>query len=150
MEYLDRLIDTCNKAKTTSSIAEFKATSFDDIPDIERGIYIIQEIGGNSDFTYQSFVDFKQKKLKACSRVNAPSSVLYVGSSTTGLKKRLKQHLISCPDKTYSLHMYAWFEGAYEVRILQYDAPSEIIQLIEDGISFELSPAFGKQGGNNK
>ncbi|EGQ8244548.1 GIY-YIG nuclease family protein, partial [Vibrio parahaemolyticus] len=49
-----------------------------------------------------------------------------------------------------SLHMYQWFDGKYEVRILEYDVPIEVLQLIEDAMSHDLKPAFGKQGGNNK
>jgi hypothetical protein len=33
---------------------------------------------------------------------------------------------------------------------MEYDVPRKIIQLIEDAISTELKPAFGKLGGNNK
>lgn len=150
MKYLDKLIESCEVAKSTQPITEFTVTNFDEVPDIKKAIYIIREIGGNPDSTFNSFVTFKQTKNKACSKENAPSGVLYVGSSTSGLKKRLRQHLVSCSDKTYSLHLYAWFTGQYEINVLQYDAPTEIIQLIEDSISFDLAPAFGKQGGNNK
>ncbi|EGQ9283822.1 GIY-YIG nuclease family protein [Vibrio vulnificus] len=150
MKYLDRLIRACETAKAAKPKSDFKVAGFNEIPDLDKGIYIIKEVGGCADSTFESFVDFKRKKLKACSKVNSPSKVLYVGSSTTGLRKRLRQHLVDCPDKTYSLHMYQWFDGNYEVRILEYDVPTEILQLIEDAISYDLKPAFGKQGGNNK
>ncbi|WPC75292.1 GIY-YIG nuclease family protein [Vibrio porteresiae] len=93
---------------------------------------------------------FKASHSKACCKVNKPSEVLYVGSSTTGIKKRLTQHLVDCADQTYALHLYAWFKGKYKVDVLEYDEPNEVIQLIEDNISNKLKPAFGKQGGNNK
>ena len=46
--------------------------------------------------------------------------------------------------------MSQWFDGDYEVRILEYEVPIEILQLIEDAISYDLNPAFGKKLGNNK
>ena len=150
MDYLDRLIRLCETAKAAEPKSEFKVTSFDEIPDIDKGVYIIKEVGGCAERTFQAFVEFKKKKLKACSRVNGPSDVLYVGSSATGLRKRLRQHLVNCPEKTYSLHMSQWFDGDYEVRILEYKVPIEILQLIEDAIAYDLNPAFGKRFGNNK
>ncbi|WP_334428569.1 GIY-YIG nuclease family protein [Vibrio alginolyticus] len=150
MEYLDRLIRDCETAKAVKPKSDFTVASFDEVPDIDKRNYIIKEVGGCAESTFESFVDFKRKKLKACSKVNSPSHVLYVGSSTTGLRKRLRQHLVNCPSKTYSLHMYQWFDGKYEVRILEYDVPIEVLQLIEDAMSYDLKPAFGKQGGNNK
>lgn len=150
MGYLDRLIRFCETAKAAKPKSEFKVTSFDEIPDIDKGVYIIKEVGGCAERTFRAFVEFKKKKIKACSKVNSPSDVLYVGSSATGLRKRLRQHLVNCPDKTYSLHMSQWFDGDYEVRILEYEVPIEILQLIEDAISYDLNPAFGKKFGNNK
>jgi len=40
--------------------------------------------------------------------------------------------------------------GEYKITILVYDEPIEILQIIEDNISYNLKPAFGKMGGNNK
>lgn len=152
MKYLDKLILDCERAKNTKPIKKYIITTFDEVPDIKNGIYIFREIGGRAEDTFNSFVNFKQKKLKACCKVNEPSNIMYVGSSITGLKKRLKQHIVECADKTYSLRLYEWFKGEYEVQILQFNEnePKEVIQLIEDSISYDLSPAFGKQGGNNK
>ena len=31
-----------------------------------------------------------------------------------------------------------------------FDEKKEVLQLIEDNLSFQLKPAFGKLGGNNK
>ena len=148
-EYLDSLINACQTAKSAKPINEFTVYNPDSIPDINKGIYIIREIGGNPDKTHQEFIEFKASKSKACCKVNKPSQVLYVGSSTTGIKKRLTQHLVNCADQTYALHLYAWFKGKYQVVVLEYDEPNEVIQLIEDNISNNLKPAFGKQGGNN-
>jgi len=77
---------------------------------------------------------------------------LYVGSSTTGLKKRIKEHLGDGSKSTYSLQLKHWFNGNYKITIKVYDdkISREVIQIIEDNLSHQLKPAFGKQGGNNK
>ncbi|WP_104398496.1 hypothetical protein [Vibrio penaeicida] len=151
MEYLNNLIQACERAKQALPIRDFVITHPRDIPtNIKKGIYVIQEVGGDIDDTFQLFIQFKNTKLKSCCKINHPSRVLYVGSSTTGLHKRLRQHLVKCHEKTYSLHLYHWFEGKYEIHIKEYDEDGHIIQLIEDNISHKLKPAFGKQGGNNK
>jgi len=75
-----------------------------------------------------------------------------VGSSTTGLKKRIKEHLGDGSKSTYSLQLKHWFNGSYRITIKVYDdkISREVIQIIEDNLSHQLKPAFGKQGGNNK
>ena len=65
--------------------------------------------------------------------------------------RRIKQHLGNGPKSTYALHLSYWAaEQEIEIEILQYNVPREVLQLIEDSISSELKPAFGKLGGNNK
>ena len=73
-----------------------------------------------------------------------------MGSSTTGIKKRLLQHLDEGPKDTYALHMSHWFKGKIISKIMEYDVELSVLQIIEDSISYNLKPAFGKQGGNNK
>ena len=90
------------------------------------------------------------KKERACARLNAPSAVLYVGSSTTGVRKRIEQHLGRGNKGTYALHLSHWFSGQYKVTVKQYDVSDAVLQIIEDDLSHSLKPAFGKQGGNNK
>jgi Uri superfamily endonuclease len=75
---------------------------------------------------------------------------MYVGSSTTGVKKRIEQHLGDGPAKTYALHLKHWFEGEYKITVKVYDEPINVLQILEDALSYELQPAFGKRGGNNK
>lgn len=76
---------------------------------------------------------------------------MYVGSTTTGLKKRIKEHIGNGHKSTYALHLSHWFEqGNYKITIKEYNAPKEVIQIIEDALSDELNPAFGKSGANNK
>ena len=67
--------------------------------------------------------------------LNSPSKVLYVGSSTTGVHKRIKQHIGDGSKGTYALHLSHWFDGKYSITIKQYDKPREVIQIIEDDLS---------------
>ncbi len=48
------------------------------------------------------------------------------------------------------LMLFTLNTGDYKITIMQYDVPREVLQIIEDGLSDKLKPAFGKQGGNNK
>ena len=75
---------------------------------------------------------------------------MYVGSSTTGIKNRLKQHLGQGHKATYALHLNQWFQGQVKITIKQYDVENQVLQLIEDDLSDQLKPAFGKLGANNK
>ena len=51
---------------------------------------------------------------------------------------------------TYALHLSHWFRGEYKVTVKVYNEHSDVLQIIEDALSDELKPAFGKQGSNNK
>jgi Uri superfamily endonuclease len=116
-----------------------------DIADIEQAIYIIEEIDGDTNKTFIEFSQYKKKKERACSKLNAPSQVMYVGSSTTGLKKRISQHLGNGPANTFALHLKQWFLGKYIISVKVYDVQPEVLQIIEDDISFRLQPAFGNK-----
>lgn len=155
MTYIDKLIDNCQRAKAARPVSEFEFSDSSQLNGIKRAIYIIEEIGGDSAKTFNALKEFKSKQRKedkgrACPRLNAPSKVMYVGSSTTGLKTRIKQHRGQGTEGTYALHLEHWFDGEYRIRVKVYDEPKEVLQIIEDAISYDLSPAFGKQGGNNK
>ena len=51
---------------------------------------------------------------------------------------------------TYALHLSHWFAGKFKITVKQYDVAGDVLQIIEDDLSYSLKPAFGKQGGNNK
>jgi Uri superfamily endonuclease len=122
-----------------------------ELKEIKSAIYIIRERNADTSSTFHAFQKFKKKKDRAFAKLNHPSSTLYVGSSTTGLMRRIKQHLGNGPKSTYALHLSHWAaEQEIEIEILQYNVPREFLQLIVDSISSELKPAFGKLGGNNK
>ena len=150
MSYIDRLIKNCEIAKTSSPSREFEFQEVTDLDGIKQAIYIIEEIEGDIEKTFLKFSRYKDKKERKCAKLNAPSQIMYVGSSTTGLRKRIEQHLGDGHQGTYSLHLKHWFKGNYKITIKQYDVTREVLQIIEDDLSDQLKPAFGKQGGNNK
>ena len=150
MEYLDQLILNCHKAKSAKPIKEFYLKDISELKEIGNCIYVIEQTTGCEKQTFKLFSDFKEKKERACSKLNSPSKVMYVGSSTTGVHNRIKQHLGDGYKGTYALHLSQWFKGEYQIKIMGYDEAKEVIQLIEDNLSAQLKPAFGKQGSNNK
>jgi hypothetical protein len=158
--YLDQLISDCHAAKRAIPIKEltlYKDNDFNEIKSIKSAIYIIEEIDGDNQKTFDKFNAFRKQqeekedrdKLK-CAQPNSPSTILYVGSSSTGLKKRLEEHTIKCSKKTHALRLNEWFEGNYKIDVKVYDVPRAILQLIEDNLAHNLNPAFGKKGSNNK
>ncbi|EAR09920.1 hypothetical protein [Reinekea blandensis] len=150
MKYIDDLIEYCNQAKAAKPVQTFELTNLSQLESLTHGIYIIEQVDGDIEQTFADLSAFKKTKARACPKLNRPSSVMYVGSSTTGLKKRIVQHLGDGPKQTYALHLSHWFRGKYRITIRVYSESPEVIQIIEDAISFDLAPAFGKQGGNNK
>jgi len=151
-EYIDTLIKNCELAKKIKPNREFKFKDLSDLDNISIAIYTIEEIAGNNEETFSKLKKYKSQEERKCPKLNQPSSILYVGSSTTGVKKRIKEHIGDGSKSTYSLQLKHWFNGSYKILIKVYDdsISREIIQIIEDNLSYQLKPAFGKQGGNNK
>ena len=152
MSYIDLLIENCKLAKTAIAFRIINVSVDDQsiLSGIQKAIYIIEEIGGSPEETFLEFSRYKKKKVRKCPKPNTPSQVLYVGSSTTGVKKRIEQHMGHGHKDTYALHLCHWFSGKYKLTVKQYDVTNEVLQIIEDDLSDSLKPAFGKQGGNNK
>lgn len=150
MSYIEKLIENCNRAKTAIPERDFVLGEISELDGIEKAIYIIEEVDGNSENTFIELSKYKKLKQRACPKLNAPSKVMYVGSSTTGVRKRIEQHLGERDKDTYSLHLKHWFRGKYKITIKVFEQPKEVLQIIEDALSHDLAPAFGKQGGNNK
>lgn len=150
MSYIDRLIERCEEAKRAQPVREFIMNDLSEIENIGTAIYIIRQVGGNPEETFKNLSAFKKTKERSCPALNSPSLVMYVGSSTTGVYKRIKQHMGDGPKGTYALHLKHWFDGEYTITIKEYDKSREVIQIIEDDLSNQLNPAFGKQGSNNK
>jgi len=151
-EYIDTLIKNCKLAKKIKPNREFEFKSLSDLENISIAIYIIEEINGIPEETFFKLKEYKNTKERKCPKLNYASSILYVGSSTTGLKKRIKEHIGDGSKSTYSLQLKHWFEGSYKITIKEYDdkISREVIQIIEDNLSHQLKPAFGKQGSNNR
>ncbi len=150
IKYIDNLIENCEKAKKSKPIKEFVFENLEQLKNIDKAIYVIEEINGDKEKTFNDFIKYKSLKERNCPKGNKPSNILYVGSSTTNVRSRIKQHIEEAPIKTYALHMKHWFVGKYKITILVYNEPIEVLQIIEDNISYNLKPAFGKMGGNNK
>ena len=150
MSYIDRLIENCMLAKQASPIKEFEFKDLNDLDNIKQAIYIIEEIDGKNEDTFCKYSRYKEKGERKCAKLNSPSNVIYVGSSITGVKKRIEQHIGNGHKETYALHLKYWFKGKFKIIIKQYDVANDVLQIIEDDLSDQLKPAFGKQGGNNK
>lgn len=150
MSYIDRLIDNCKSAKNSSSTREFELKDIAELDGMKQAIYIFEEVGGDIEGTFRQFSRYKELKERKCAKLNTPSKIMYVGSSITGVKKRIEQHLGDGHQGTYALHLKCWFTGNYKITIKQFEVSKEILQIIEDNLSDQLKPAFGKQGGNNR
>jgi len=137
-------------SKKSETHKGYQVRKVSDLDGFQTAVYVIEESGGNPEDTFSAFSRYKAKKERACAKLNAPCQVMYVGSSTTGVKKRIEQHLGRGNKGTYALHLEHWFQGTHKIMVKQYDVPKEVLQIIEDDLSFSLKPAFGKQGGNNK
>lgn len=161
--YLDAVINNCKQAKIATPSKEKKEIfvinidtiyadlKWEEIEDFKNVVYVIEQVGGDLTETKKTLASFKERTKRACSKINKPiCKTLYVGSSTTGFKTRLKQHLGYGGGSTYALHLCHWFEGKIRITAHEYDEPKQVIQLIEDALSNRLKPMFGKMGGNNK
>lgn len=149
-EYIHSLVADCKQALAATPTKDFVMLSLDDTIGISSAIYVIEELDSDPRKTFDAFLEFKNKKLRKCPKPNQPSSVLYVGSSTTNLKRRLKQHQGDGPKDTYALNLNCWFKGRYRILIKEYQVSSSILQILEDNLSSQLKPAFGKLGGNSR
>jgi hypothetical protein len=153
MTYIDKLIANCEQAKTAKPIKNIVISDTSDLSalnGIQKAIYVFEEINGNPRSTYQALDLYKESKDRACPKLNEPSEVMYVGSSSTGVKKRIEQHIGKGPKTTYAMHLSHWFKGNYKITVTQYDVSNEVLQILEDDLSDRMAPAFGKRGGNNK
>ena len=150
MSYIDKLIANCEEAKVSKPTREFVLDELSQLDGIKTAIYIIEQVSGDISDAFDSLSKYKSSKERACPALNSPSKIMYVGSSTTGVKSRIKQHLGEGNKGTYALHLKHWFDGDYKITIMEFDKARDVLQIIEDDISERLAPAFGKKGGNNK
>ncbi len=148
--YIDKLIKQCKIAKKTKPEKIFFTDKKLNFEDTKTAIYIIRSIGGDVDHIFDDFKKFKSLNTRKCPAINNPSNILYIGSTTTSLKKRLNQHLGNVSKSTYALNLKYWFKYQIKIEVHTYNIEKEILQLIEDNLSYSLNPAFGKKGSNNK
>ena len=154
--YLQELKTLIEKALKAQPKRIFEMKDLSELDDVGHVVYVIKEIDGNSEETYKAFSAYKsmQKEKpmaerRACAALNEPSEVLYVGSSTTKIKARIKEHMGDGSKGTYALQLRHWFRGKLTITIRDYDRlDARVIQLLEDDLSHLLKPAFGKRGGN--
>lgn len=150
--YIDRLIKTCEAAKAARPKRTFTFTTLDALKPVGNAIYVIREIGGDHAKTREAFQEFKAESPRKCPKLNAHiSPVLYVGSSTSSLQRRIKEHLGDGSPGTYALNLKHWFAPRrYEITIYEYNVPRDVLQIIEDSMAHDLKPMFGKMGSNGR
>lgn len=88
--YIDTLIQNRAKAKKVEPVRKFEVSTYEvlaNLPEIETAIYIIEEINGDSEKTFQNFSEYKKMKKGTCAKLNSPSNVLYVGLDNWSQKK---------------------------------------------------------------
>lgn len=130
-------------------------------------IYVIsvdsKSIADNLITKFIEFWELNLKKTKNKDRVNVSryndrtSKVLYVGSSTTNFKARIKNHFGVLGSRVYSLHLSKWdtdLEYTINIDILKVESKinSEIVdrfvvEIIEQQLWEKLRPVFGKKSG---
>jgi hypothetical protein len=153
MNYIDKLIASCHQAKAAQPIQTIVITEGTDLAalnGIQNGVYVFEEINGNPQQTFEALDRYKKSGDRNCPQLNKACKVMYVGSSRTGVKGRIEQHIGNGPKSTYALHLSHWFTGEYKITVTQYDVPNEVLQILEDDQADRLEPAFGKRGGNNR
>ncbi|HJP17768.1 MAG TPA: GIY-YIG nuclease family protein [Nitrospinota bacterium] len=118
-----------------------------------RYIYIIQANNKTDiDKCYQQYEIAKTNKVgsRAYARLNKPSSVFYVGSSSS-LGTRIKQHLGFGPQGTFALQSTYWskeISGKLNITIWRFSKQTSqaVIQAVEDGLWEKYKPMFGRRG----
>lgn len=153
MKYIDKLITSCHHAKEAQPIQQIEITNITDLSvldGIQKGTYFIEEVDGDAEETFRALAAYKGSNDRSCPRINQASTVMYVGSSRTNVKKRISQHVGYGPKSTHALHLSHWFNGDYKITVTSYDVTDEVLQILEDDLADQLKPAFGKRGGNNR
>ena len=126
MTYIQALIDNCHLALGASPVHQFVIDDFVNqdlaqLDGIKTAIYRIEQLEGDPEKTFLDMSEFKKRGDRKCPKLNAPSPILYVGSSTTGLRKRIEQHIGNKHKDTYALHLAHWFDNRCRLTVYQYD-----------------------------
>lgn len=163
MNYIDQLIQDCHEAKRArpkrtvgivgiiiSEKNRIDEKNLKGLGQIKSCVYIIEELCGNSEEAFQRMELLKKERKRSVPKLNYPSPILYVGSSTTSITSRIKQHIGYGHPGTYALNLIHWLEGHYKITVREYELGRSALQIVEDALSHELAPAFGKMGGNSR
>ncbi len=62
MTYIDTLMDNCKKAKTAKPVKDFVLSKMSDLNNIDKAIYIIEEINGDNEKTFIALSDYKKQR----------------------------------------------------------------------------------------
>lgn len=158
MSYIDDLIHACLIAKQTFAIKTFQFYNTDNLEFLhiykqDKIIYVIELVEGSPQDVFDKLKAFQALKTQyACPKINHPARTLYVGSCRSHFPRRMRQHFTEQYPTTSGLHLNQWYQGQVKVRCYVYatDILPEVLQLLEDDLSHQLNPAFGKKGANNK
>jgi len=111
---------------------------------------------------FEKFHCENKRKTKSVDRVNLSkynktlSKTLYVGSSTTDFKARIKNHFGTESTRVYSLHLCRWDNLLdYDLKISAFEVISQseqtverfIVEILEQHFWDKLRPIFGKRSG---
>lgn len=101
---------------------------------------------------HQAFERAKTLKTgnRAYARLQKPSHVLYVGSSSA-LSSRIKQHLGYGPQRTYAMQLSLWlpdWDDQLQIQAWRFapSTPKAVLQAIEDSLWAQQQPMLGRQG----
>lgn len=149
--YIDQLVEDCKQAKLARHNHVIKGSDAASFKGVKNAVYVIEEIGGDTEQTFKKFEDYKLEKERACPKPNQANQIMYVGSSVGNLETRIKQHIGKNKNKsTSALNLCWWFFGKIQITAKVYDVSPSVLQIIEDSLHYHLKPAFGKKGGNGK
>jgi hypothetical protein len=149
-KYLDRLLVACREAKESKPERQFEFNKALSLPRNRKYIYVIEDLSGDPEATFQAFIKYKATGNRKCPKANEASKVMYVGSSLGGIKRRIKEHKGYGSKSTYALNLDSWFKQPCRITVYEYDVRPQVLQLIEDSLAHDLEPAFGKRGPNGR
>ena len=150
-KYLDDLISACQQAKAAEPVQQYEYHEDLSLQRHKKYLYVIEDLSGDPEATFNAFEKYKASGKRKCPKANEPSTVMYIGSSLGGIKRRILEHKGYGSKSTYALNLDSWFiEQPYRITIYEYAVRPQVLQLIEDALAHDLKPAFGKRGPNSQ
>lgn len=111
---------------------------------------------------FEKFSLLNKQRTKNIDRVNVSkynktkSNYLYVGSSTTDFRSRIKNHFGTRGNRVYSLHLCKWDRDLdYDIILKTYQVTNSkktqtdriLVEFLEQQLWDDLKPNFGKRSG---